>query len=872
MKGSRVRITSSVRTLAVDCEKSLDRIAMPACWKRCVPRRFLRNASKNREDPMTNLWRDLRYSVRTFFKRPGFALAAISALALGIGGNVAIFSLVNAALLRPAPGVEAPAQIVLLERLQRDRLYFNFSYPDYRDFREGNQTLTGLAAHVGTPLSFSDGATERIRGDLVTGNYFTTLGVKPAIGSLLPPDENVRPNAVAVLSYAFWQRNFGADPQAIGRIINLNGHGFRVLGVAARNFRGVTAGVSIDVWIPLGAQPWAIPRMSEGALQDRSAGWLSLFGRLRPEVTLDQAQAEMKFIARQLEQSHPGTNTGRGLQMIGGLGFDSDDRASLRRFLGLLQTTVGLLLLISCGNVANLLLTRAAARRREIAVRLALGATRGRLIRQLLMEGASLSFVAGFLGLILAPWTSALIAASQGSSGLLRGLDLEPDWRITAFTFALSALTGVLFSLAPALQASKPDLVSSLKDGAAAASFRRSRLQSALVVTQVALSLVLLIGAGLVVRTMREALAIDRGFENKDLLLASFDLSIQGYTEPQGKSFYSRLTERLGSIPGVISVSLAKTVPPNDWSDRMSVFFPGQEPSAEALRSRDDLGVKVDANRIAPRYFQTLGIPLAQGREFSDSDRDGAPLVAIINEKLARRLWPGENPLGKRLSAPFYSGPPRPPLEIVGVANDTKHRSLLLDAPFLLYLPESQAYDGRATIVARSSVDPQRLIPAIRQEVAALDKNLPLFAVKTMTEQIADTLWLQRLVADLTGLFGSLALALAALGLYGVMAHFVATRTREIGVRMALGARRGVILREVIWRGLGLTLVGVGLGLTGAMALTRLIKGLLYGVSATDPLTFSGLSLLVLAAALLACFFPAWSATKVDPTVALRSE
>jgi macrolide transport system ATP-binding/permease protein len=823
---------------------------------------------------MVTLWQDLQYGIRMLIKHRNFTLVAIFALALGIGANTAIFSLVNAALLRPLPGVENPDQLVLLERMQHGRVSVNFGYPDYLDYRDRNQTLSSLAAHVVTPLSFSNGATDRIRGDLVTGNYFTTLGVKSALGRLILPEDDgqLGGQAVAVLSYGFWQKAFGADSHVIGQEINLNGHNFTIVGVAAGDFNGVMTGAPIDLWLPLGMQPQAIPRMSEDVLRDRSAGWLNLFGRLKSGVGLEQAQAEMKAIARQLEQDYPSTNEGRSLRMIGGLGLGSDDHLGMQRFLGLLLTAVALLLLSSCGNVATLLLVRGAKRRREFAVRLALGATRGRLIRQLLTEGMLLSLLAGALGSLLAPWTAALIADFEQPSSLFRYLNLDPDFRVLGFTLALSVLTGLLFSLTPALQASKHDLTISLKDGAATAGHRQSRLQNAMVIAQVALSLVLLIGAGLVVRTMREALTIDRGFSNEGLLLMSLDLSIQRYTEPQGKEFYSQITRRLESIPGVVSASLAKTVPPNDWSDRLSVFYVGQEPSSEVLRARDDLGVRVDANRIAPRYFQTLGIPLLEGREFSEADREGAPLVAIINAKLAHRLWPGENPIGKHLAVPFYNGPPRPPVEIVGVAKDTKHRSLLLDPPFLLYLPEAQAYDGRATIVMRTATDPKSLILAIRREVAALDKNLPLFAVKTMPEQIASTLWQQRMAADVIGLFGLLALALAALGLYGVIAHFVAQRTREIGIRMALGARRGNIMRVVLRHGMGLTLIGVGIGLMAAAALTRLMKSLLYGVSATDPMTFGGLAMLVVVVALLACYLPARSATKVDPMVALRSE
>jgi len=537
-----------------------------------------------------------------------------------------------------------------------------------------------------------------------------------------------------------------------------------------------------------------------------------------------------------------------------------------------LLAAVMLLLLIACSNVANLLLLRATTRRREIAVKLALGATRGRLARQLLTEGLLLSLMAGGMGLLLAPWSAQLILAFQQPAYGLRGVDISPDARVLGFTAVLSILTAVVFGLAPAMQASKVDLVTSLKDGAPSSGQRKSRLQGSLVVAQVAVSLVLLIGAGLAVRTMQKALTMDRGFDSKNMVLMSMDLTIRGYSESQGRSFYEDLIQRVDALPGVISSSLAKTVPPNDWSDRLSVFPPGEEPPPDVLRTRlDDLGLRVDANTIAPNYFRTLGIPLLEGREFTDRDRVGAPPVAILNEKLAKRLWPGESAVSKLLSVPFWREP-RPLVQIIGVARDTKHRSLLADMPLLVYLPELQSYDGRATLVARTSGDPTTLISVIRGEVAALDKDLTLYAVKTMSAQIESTLWQQRIAAGLIGVFGLLALALSAIGIYGVIAHSVAQRTREIGIRMALGADARGVRRMILRQGLVLALTGVLVGLVAAFALTRLMSSLLYGVSATDPLTFGISSVVLVGVALGACLVPARRATKVDPMIALRCE
>lgn len=823
---------------------------------------------------MNSFWQDLRYAIRLLIKSPGVTATAIFALALGIGANTSIFSLVNGVLLRPLPGVREPDRLITLERTQNGKVQYNFGYPDYVDYRDNNSSLAGLAAHCGTPLSFNNGESERLRGDLVSGNYFSILGVTPALGRLISPVDDDQPGGhpVAVLSYALWLRAFGADPNAVGRSMKLNGHDFTIIGVAGNGFNGTETGGSYDVWIPIKMQVEAMPRtLGRNWFNDRSAGWLGVFGRLKPGASVEQAQAELTTIALGLEQNYPNTDTGRGVSVLAGVGLHSDDRVSLRNFLGLLLAAVMLLLLIACSNVANLLLLRATSRRREIAVKLALGATRGRIIQQLLTEGLVLSIVGGALGLLLAPWSAELILAFQQPAYGLRGVDISPDARVLIFTALLSILTAVVFGLAPALQASKPDLVTALKDGAPGSGKRKSRLQANLVVTQVALSLVLLIGAGLAVKTMRKALTMDRGFDSDNMVLMSMDLTIRGYSEAAGGSFYEDLLKRIDELPGVVSSSLAKTVPPNDWSDRLSVFLPGEEPPPDVLRARDDLGLRVDANRIAPNYFRTLGIPLIEGREFNDRDRKGAPPVAILNEKLARQLWPGESSIGKLLSVPFWHEP-RPPVEIIGVARDTKHRSLLSDAPLLVYLPELQSYDGRATLVARTIGDPAKLIPAIRNEVAALDKDLTLYSVKTMSQQMESTLWQQRTAAGLIGIFGLLALALAAVGIYGVIAHSVAQRTREIGIRMALGAGSRDVLRMIVSEGLRLVMIGVVVGLAVAVALTRLMSSLLYGVSPTDPVTFAVASVALAVVALTACLVPAQRATKVDPMIALRCE
>src|SRR5215475_2816243 len=464
---------------------------------------------------MENVKQDLQYAIRLLVKTPAVTAMAAIALALGIGANTAIFSLVNGALLRPLPGVQDPDRLITLERMVNGRLQYNFGYPDYIDYLQKNNTLDDLAAHCGTPLSFNNGSAERLRGDLVSGNYFTVLGVQPALGRLISPDDDVQigGHPVAVLSYAMWQRSFGADQDIVGREIELNGYKFTIIGVVSNEFRGTETGNSYDVWIPLKMQVQAIPRtLGRHWFNDRTAGWLAVFGRLKPEVTAETAQVDLINIARALEQSYPDTNSGRSVTVVPGLGLNSYTRTSLRNFLNLLLAVVLLLLLIACSNVANLLLLRAVSRQREIAVRLALGATRGRLVRQLLTEGLVLSVTAGALGLLLAPWAAELIVILQQPAYGLRGIDISLDARVLGFTVILSILTAVVFGLVPALQATNADLIASLKDGAPSSGHSKSSLRNGLIVTQIGLSLVLLIGAGLAVRTMQQAMKLDRGF------------------------------------------------------------------------------------------------------------------------------------------------------------------------------------------------------------------------------------------------------------------------------------------------------------------------------------------------------------------------
>jgi predicted permease len=820
------------------------------------------------------LFQDVRYAVRGLRKNPGFALVCILTLGLGIGANTAIFTVINAVLIRPVTGVANPGELVTFERLQKNNPDFAFGYPDYLDYSNQNQSFAGIAARCRTALGLTHGTTERIVGELVSGNYFSMLGVNPALGRLIAAEDVQADDEapVAVLSYGMWQRVYGSDPDIAGKNVLLNGHSFTVVGVAPAQFAGITVGSPTDVWLPLTMQPEAIPRMSRGALHNRNSGWVQIFGRLKPRVPLAEARSEMQFIAGRLAAAYPESNEHRGVDLIPSFGMDPDDRAALQRFFGLLIASVGLLLVIACSNVANLLLSRADSRRREIATRLALGASRGQLVRQLLTEGVLLSSLAGGLGLLLAPWTGSLILAFRQPLYALRNVDTTPDARVLGFTLLVALLTGILFSLLPALQASTPDLVATLKDNTPGVG-RRSRLRSVLVSSQVALSLVLLVVAGVTVQRMQKIVNQDPGFDTSNLLMMSISPSNQGYSEPQAQRFYEELLARVDQIPGVQSASLAATVPPEDWSSRVSIFYEGQAPPAEYYRGHEfEVGIRVDMNDVAPNYFRTMGIPILEGRDFTERDRPGAPLVAIVSQRLAQRLWPDQDALGKRIEWPSWEGAPRPPFEIIGISADAKYRSLTADPPLLLYLPEFQNYNGTPKFIIHTSANPTSLLPAVRNAVAALDAKLPSSAVKTMSDQVDDSLWQPRMAAGILGSFSILALALAGVGLYAVVSQWMGQRTREIGIRMALGAEPLDVMRQILGYGAGFALWGILAGVLIGLAVTRFVSALLFGTSSTEAMTIAVIAMLLLLVALAACYIPARRAMRVDPMVALRHE
>jgi predicted permease len=825
---------------------------------------------KRLEDEM---FQDLSFGLRMLLKNPGFTLIAIITLALGVGANTAIFSIVNALLLRPLPGVVEPERLVQVGRTREDGVFDSLSYPDYLDYREQSTVFSGIAVYFKTPLHLgnaeTEGRAERVRGELVSGGYFSTLGTKAALGRTLTPADDTAPgaNPVAVIGYDLWQRSFGADVAIVGKTIKLNAQPFTVIGVAVEGFEGTIVGGATEVWLPISM--FAAARPLEDAkgnyLAERGMQWIDGFARLKPGVSLQQAQAEMTAIAQRLARAYPNTNEKVGVQLAPHFGMWPGDRADAQQFTELLLLAAGLTLLVACANIANLLFARATARQKEIGVRMALGAGRARIVRQLLTESLLLALLGGLAGLVVARLAGDFIMrfwTPRSYHGLQASLDLGLDVRVLAFAFAVSLVTGIVFGLAPAWQAARTDLLPVLKDGAASGRApRQARLRGALIVGQIALSLVVLVGAGLCMRTLHNVRSINRGYGVDRVLTAEIDLGRQGYSEEGGRGFYQRLLERVQALPGVEAASLARRSP---LSGQM-----GTPVRPEGLPENiPSTGVRF--NIVTPRHPETIGLRLLRGRDFNAQDTARAPGVGIINEALARSMWGEQNPLGRVLFARTSRGRQR--IEVIGVVNDARYGSALQPPHMYLYLPVTQEYQSGMVLHVKMAGDPALLSAGVQREVRTLDPNLPIYNVRTLSAQLDQVLASQRVAAALISSLGLLALLLAGIGLYGVMAYAVAQRTREIGIRIALGANRADVQKLIVRQGMKLALMGVALGLLASFVSTRVLKGLLFGVSATDPLTFIVIALLLIFVALLACYIPVRRAAKVDPIIALRYE
>jgi predicted permease len=818
---------------------------------------------------MDSVRQDLLHALRLLRKSPGFTAVAVACLAIGIGANTTIFTVLNGILLRPLP-VAAPREAVAVFTSDfSGSRYGASSFPDYEDFRRRADALSGLVLYSPAPVALTTkGGVERLFAELATANYFDVVGRPPALGRGFSTGED-RPGAapVAVIGHGLWLRLFGGDPGVLGRAVVLGGHPFEIVGVAPAGFDGLTRGLAVDLWLPVGAKERLEP--GTGDLSGRgSRSWL-LLGRLRPGATLDQAQAQLDVVAADLFRAYPDPwrrleGGGRAVTVV------PEWRARIHPallgpvlgFLALLLVVVALVLLIACANLASLLLARAASRTREISVRTALGASRARLLRQLLTESVLLSLAGGAAGLLLAFWGSGLLAALPPPLPVPVRLDLAPDSTVLGFTLTLSLVTGLLFGLAPALAASRGDVVGALKEGALSTSSspRVSRVRGALVVGQVAVSLFLLVGSGLFLRSLGHARALDLGFDPAGLSLLSVDLELGGYDAAGGRAMYTRILERARRLPSVESATLTRHLPLGLGHSRRRATIDGYVP-----RPGEDM--EVATSSVGSDYFRTLRVPIVRGRALAEGDGEAAPRVIVVNEAFVRRYWPGQDPIGRRF---WFGDPSGPPFQVVGVARDGKYFTLgEVPRPFV-FTSIQQWYGGSATLLVRGG--PGTSLEALRRELLSLDPNLPVFDPKSMEQHLGLALLPASLAATLLGGFGGLALLLAGLGLYGLMAYVVSQRRREVGIRMALGADGGRVVRLVVSQGMRLAAVGMAAGLGTAAALAPAVGSLLYGIGPGDTVSFLSATALLGAVALLACYVPARRATRVDPAIVLRCE
>ena len=801
---------------------------------------------------MDSIIKDIRYGVRGLLKRPGFTAIALVALALGIGANTAIFSLVNAVVIRPLPFPDPDRLVWVYGNIRNGGSRASVSPPDFLDYRSQNKTFEQFAASGTQPLSVNltgSGEPERLFASAVTGNYFDTFGITPAIGRTFTID-NEKPGSdqVTVLSHAFWQKRFGGDTDIVGKTITLDSKSYQILGVMPA---GVSFPQSAELWIPMSFD-------GDPDMKVRKAHFLRPIGRLKPGVTLTQAQADTDMIAGRLEQQFPESNTGWNLRL---LSLREQLVGGTRTMLFVLFGAVGFVLLIACANVANLLLVRAAARQKEIALRTALGASRLRIIRQMLTESLLLSILGGALGALLAVWGVQLLVTLSADS-LPPTVNVTIDPNVLAFTFVISILTGLLFGLAPAFRTAKVNLIDSLKDGARGAEGTlRNRTRSLLVVFESAIAVVLLIGAGLLVRSLIALQRVDPGFDSNNVLTLRIDLPRQKYAgEGKPAKFFEELETRISSIPGVQTVGLITELPMSGQLNDLPFTVEGRPPVTV------DQAFDADFRLVNQHYFNALHIPLLRGRNFTEQEvREGKP-VTLVSQQLVDTVFPNEDPMGKRLISAIGGTA----FEIIGVVGDIRHRSLQRPPFAAMYFPTLNS--NRMNLVVRTQNDPLSIVGAVRQQVQALDRDQPISAVKRMSDWVDSSVSSQRYSTTLLAAFAVLAMILAATGIYGVMSYTAAQRTHEIGVRMALGARRFDVLKLVVRQGMLLTLVGVILGLTGAFALTRVMQSLLFGVTAKDPFTFAVVAALLSAVAFIACLVPALRATRVDPLIALRYE
>ena len=814
---------------------------------------------------MNTLLQDIRFGMRMLLKSPSVSIVATIALALGIGANTAIFSVVNAVLLRPLPFPDSDALVAIFETdTQRGLQRGSHSYPNFLDLRAQNTVFQHVASYrSGDFIMTGRGDPARLQGAVVAADLFPLLGVSPILGRYFVADED-KPSEtgrVVILSHGLFQRRFGGDPSILNQSITLDGVSFTVIGVMPATFEFPIQNEPVELWTTIAGDASG----KEPVTAQRGAHFLRVIGRLKSGVSQEQAQAELTAIAARLEQQYPDTNTRRSLRLESALtALVGDIRPALLILLG----AVACVLLIACANVANLLLARATSRHKEMAIRSALGAGRGRVIRQLLTESVLLSLVGGAVGLLLAVWWSDLLVA-LGKDDIPRAVHVGMDWRVLGFTLGVSLLTGLIFGLAPAFHSSKTELVETLKEGGRGTSEggRRNRVRNVLVVVELAMAVILLVGAGLLIQSLWRLQKVNSGLQPENVLTFNIGLPDVKYNSEKQGQFFIDLKQRLESTPGVQSASVILPLPLS--GDRFVISF---EIEGRPLPPKDHPNAEFFANGVG--YFKTMGIPIIKGRDFDERDKHGSTPVIIISEAFVRQHFPNEDPIGKRIKPGIstYEDEDSTMREVIGVVGDVRNRGLDTDPRPAYYMPQTQLPFSQMIVVVKTLGEPRSLVSAVTKQVAAMDQDVPLFAVKSMEEYLSASVAAPRFSTTLLSIFAAVALVLTVVGLYGVMSYSVAQRTNEIGIRLALGAQSRDVLLMIVKQGSTLILLGLVIGLGGAYVLTRLIASFLFGVTAKDPFTFAAVAVLLAIVGLLACYVPALRATKVDPIDALRSE
>ncbi|HEY2352610.1 MAG TPA: ABC transporter permease [Candidatus Acidoferrum sp.] len=819
------------------------------------------------------LLQDVRYGLRTLRKNPGFTAVAVLSLALGIGANTTIFTVINATLLNALPVRDLP-RLVQMDTVDRQTLVttaraekMGMSFPNFQDYRRDNQVFTDLAAMLPAQLTWSGSAEPRqVQGELVSANYFDVLGIRPSLGRFFLPDEDTKPsgNDVAVLSYYFWANKLGSDPAIVGKPLILDARPYTVIGVAPRGFKGTLTFLSSEqLWIPTSMKDQVLGGREKDYFNERRALLMITFGRLKPGVRMPAAEASLKTMAAHLESEFPKDNRGRtvALTPLADAAVGANDHQRFALAGSLMMGVVGLVLMIACVNLANLLLAQGARRQKEISLRAALGANRGRIVRQMLTESLLLSLAGGAVGLLIAYAGRSILWSFRPPFIDQSGIDLSLDAHVLLFTFGVAILTGFIFGLVPAVKASRPDLMDTLKAGGRGGTmgWKRDPLRSLLVVGEMALALIALVGAGLFLRSMQNAQKIDLGFESANLLSMNFDLGALQYDEGRAQQFYRAAVERTRNVPGIASATISSNAPLGGGFAH--TIFPEGRDETSGYR-----GTLTQVNDITPAYFDTLRIPLLRGRVFTDGDRKDTAMVAIVSEAMIQQDWPGENGLGKRFH--FFGDPQL--REVVGVVANSVVNEIGEEPQPIIFVPITQDYTPAATLQVRTTGRPESLESTTRTALQSLDPNLAITNVFTIQQTVDQALWAPRMGGILLALFGALALVLSAVGVYGVLSYSVNQQAREIGLRMALGAQRGDVLRLILGQGLRLTVGGLGVGLVLALILMRVMVSLLFNVRAYDPSTYAAVTILLTAVALLACYIPARRAMRVDPMVALR--